>query len=100
LHCNSKFVTTYIFDAEEKRVSINKSTKIVNKYITTIKTSWIDIIKRVYSSKVIINCREHKKLNWGNWWIMHLHNIGLPPTTNIYSKVLVSGNSLIKTQLK
>ena len=93
------FVKTYVFDAEEQQNSEKKSTLIVNKFISTIKTNWIYVLKRVFNSHLINNCRKHKMLSYGDWWIMHLHHIGLPPATNINSILLVSGNLLIKTKL-
>ena len=78
----------------EKWNSENKSTIIENKPIATIKIGWIDVVKRVLNFQFDINCREQIKYNWGNWWIMHLHHIGLPPATNNYPIVLVSGNYL------
>lgn len=53
---------------------------------------WIDLIKRVFYFQFDINCRKQKSSNWEDWWIMHLHHIGLPPATNSYPIVLVSGN--------
>lgn len=80
--------------APEKWNSEKKSTIIENKPIATIKIGWIDIVKRVFNFQFDINCREQIKYNWRNWWIMHLHDIGLPPATNNYPIVPVSGNYL------
>jgi hypothetical protein len=42
---------------------------------------------------------ETNKIQFGDWWIMHLHHTGLPPTANRYLKVTVSGNSFNKQEI-
>ena len=91
----STFVKTYVFDAEEKQDSGKKSKIIANKFTSTIKTGWFVIIERVFNSHLINNCRKQRRFNLRDWWIMHLHHIGLPPATNINPILLVSGNPLI-----
>jgi hypothetical protein len=72
--------------------SEKKTTKIENNSIATFKIDWNDIVKYVFNFQFEINCREQIKLNFGDWWIMHLHHIGLPPATNCYQIVVVPGN--------
>jgi len=93
------FVKIYVFDVDEKQDSVKKSKIIVNKIIFNTKSVWIGVIKHVYNLFLIINCRKQGRFNLGDWWIMHLHHIGLPPATNRYPKLPVSGNPLIKTKL-
>ena len=93
------FVKANVFDAEEKQNSVRKPKNFANNFTSTINTVWIDVIERVFNSNLINNCRKQIKFNLDDWWIMHLHHIGLPPATNRYSKLSVSGNSLIKTKL-
>ncbi len=95
-----KFVKKYTFDAVEKQDSEKKSDLIVNNFIYIIKFLWNYVIKRVFNYHLINNCRKQIKFNLRDWWIMHLHHIGLPPATNRYPKLSVSGNPLIKTELK
>ena len=92
-------IKTYLFDAEEKQDSVKKTKIIVNSFISIIKNDWIVLIKCVFNSDLINNCRKQIRFNLRDWWIMHLHHIGLPPATNRYSKLSVSGNSLILTKL-
>ena len=77
-----------MFYAEENWNSENKS-------ILTINTDWIDAIKRVFSFQLDINCRKQIRFILGDLWIILIHHIGLPPTTNNYHILPVSGNSLI-----
>ena len=93
-------VKTYTFDAEEKQDSEKKSNLIVNNFIYIIKSVWNYVIKRVLNYQLINNCRKQIKFNLRDWWIMHLHHIGLPPATNRYLNLSVSGNPLINTELK
>ncbi len=95
----STFIKIYVFDVEEKQGYVKISKIIVNKFISIIKTIGIVVIKHVFNSHLINNCRKQKRFHLEDWWIMHLHHIGLPPATNRYSKLSVSGNSLIITKL-
>jgi hypothetical protein len=85
---NTTLIKKSVFYAEENWNSENKS-------ILTINTNWIDGIKRVFSFQLNINCRKQIRFNLGDWWIILLHNIGSPPTTNNYHILPVSGNFLI-----
>ena len=80
-------IKTYVFDVEEKQVSVEKSKIIENKFISAIKTNWIGMLKYVFNFNLINNCRKQIIFNLRDWWIMHLHHIGLPPATNRYSKL-------------
>ena len=94
-----KFVKKYTSDAEEKQDSEKKPNLIVNNFICIIKSVWDYAIKYVFNYRLINNCRKQIKFNLRDWWIMHLHHIGLPPATNHFPKLSVSGNSLFKTKL-
>ena len=60
------------------------STEIENEPVVNIKIDYIAIVKCVFTVQFNINCQEQLKSNWGYWWIMQLHHIGLPPATNNY----------------
>ena len=51
-----------------------------------------------YFYKILLNnyCRKLNKINLGDWWIMLLHHIGLPPAIDRRLRLQVSGNSLNK----
>ena len=91
-----KFVKKYTFDAREKQDSGKKSNLIVSNFIYIIKSVWNFVIKRVFNYHLINNRRKQIKFNLRDWWIMHLHHIGLPPATNRYLNLSVSGDPLIK----
>jgi len=91
-------IKTCVFDAGRKQNSVKISKIVVNKFMSIINTIWMDTIKPVVNYHSNNNCRKQIKFNLDDWWIMHLHHIGLPPATNRYSKLQVSGNSLINTK--
>ena len=90
---NITLIKKCVFHAEENWKSENKS-------ILAISTDWIDAIKRVFNFQLDINCRKQIRFNLGDWGIMITYLIGLPPTTNCYPILPVSGNSLIKIKRK
>lgn len=87
-----KLLKKYERYALKKWNSEKKTIKIENDSITTFKIDWNDIVKCVFNFQFEFNCREQIKFNLGDWWIMHLHHIGLPPATNCYPIVVVPGN--------
>ena len=64
------------------------------KSIKTINTNRYDSAICFLSLQLENYCREQMSFNLGDWWIMLLHHIGLPPAINRNSKFLVSGNIL------
>lgn len=54
----------------------------------------IVVFNNIFNFKFNINCRKQIRFNRKNWWIMHMHHIGLPPTTDNYPVVPVFGNYL------
>ena len=64
----------------------------VNISIKTTKTNQFDLVKCVFNPRLDYYCRKQIRFNLGDWWIMLLHHIGLPPAINRYPKLIVSGN--------
>ena len=95
---NNTLIKTCVFDAEIKQSSVKISKIIVNKIVSIINNVWMNTIKSVVNYHSNNNCRKQIKFNLDDWWIMHLHHIGLPPATNRSTKLQVSGNSLINTK--
>jgi len=95
---NNTLIKTCVFDAEIKQSSVKISKIIVNKIVSIINNIWMNIMKPVVNYHSNNNCRKQIKFNLDDWWIMHLHHIGLPPATNRSTKLQVSGNSLINTK--
>ena len=95
---NNTLIKTCVFDAEIKQSSVKISKIIVNKIVSIINNIWMNTIKPVVNYHSNNNCRKQIKFNLDDWWIMHLHHIGLPPATNRSTKLQVSGNSLINTK--
>jgi len=78
---------------------IKNTIKVKNISIRLIKNS-ANNIDCFYTLQFNNYCRKQIRFRLENWWIMHLHHIGLPPTINCYSNLAVSGNSYIKIDLK
>ena len=78
---------------------VTRSSRVENKTKIPIITTRPDNVIYFFTHYIYNYCRKQIRFNLGDWWIMHLHHIGLPPTTNRYSKLSVSGNPLIKTEL-
>lgn len=90
---NTTLIKKSVFYAEE-------NWNLENRSILSINIDWIDAIKRVFSFQFDFNCRKQIRFKLGDWWIMLIHHIGSPPTTNNYHILPVSGNSLIKIKRK
>ena len=77
---------------EEKWNSTKNSVYIENYFISNISTNQVDKVKYILNIQLDNNCRKQISFNLEDWWIMLLHNIGLLPATNRYSKLPISGN--------
>jgi len=62
------------------------------KSIKKINTERFDNINSFSSLQTEHYCRRQISFNLGDWWIMLLHHIGLPPAINLNPELPVSGN--------